>query len=141
MADRLITIANFNEPLEANLAKIKLESAGIKCFLSGENFTATYWLLSPADRGVKIQVRESEAKKALQILGAKEGQRLEKDEEKSLTAQTYDLLCPKCHSKDIEYEEFSRKAFFLSILFFRFPLPIPKKKYKCGNCGYVWKQL
>ncbi len=139
MADRLITIANFSEPLEANLAKIKLESEGIKCFLVGENFVATYWLLSTADRGVKLQVNKSEAERALEILGTKKGQRLEKDREKDLTAETYDLLCPKCHSKNIEYEKFSRKVFFLSILFFRFPLPILKKKYKCGNCGYVWE--
>lgn len=139
MADRLITIANFNEPLEANLAKIKLESAGIKCFLFGENFTATYWLAALADRGIKLQVKESEAKRALEILGTKESQRLERDEKEGLTVETYDLLCPKCHSKNIEYEKFSRKAFFLSILFFRFPLPILKKRYKCKNCGYVWE--
>jgi Zn finger protein HypA/HybF involved in hydrogenase expression len=139
MADRLITIANFDEPLEANLAKIKLESEGIKCFLAGENFVATYWLLSTADRGIKLQVKESEAKRALEILKTKEDQRLEKDKEKDLTAETYDLLCPKCHSENIEYEKFSRKVSFLSILFFRFPLPILKKKYKCKNCGYVWK--
>ena len=139
MADRLITIANFNEPLEANLAKMKLESAGIKCFLSGENFIATYWLLWLVEGGVKLQVKKSEAERALEILGTKEGQRLEKDREKDLTAETYDLLCPKCHSKNIEYEKFSRKAFFLGILFFRFPLPILKKKYKCGDCGYVWE--
>jgi predicted RNA-binding Zn-ribbon protein involved in translation (DUF1610 family) len=138
MADRLITIANFDEPLEANLAKIKLESAGIECFLLGEN-TAASWLLSLVDRGVKLQVKESEAKRALEILGTKEAQRLEKDEEKDLTAETYDLLCPKCHSEDIEYEKFSRKVSFLSILFFRFPLPILKKKYKCKNCGYAWE--
>jgi len=139
MADRLITIANFNEPLEANLAKIKLESAGIKCFLLGENFTATYWLASFADRGVKLQVKETEAKRALEILETKEGQRLKKDEEKDLTTETYDLLCPKCHSENIEYEKFSRKAAFFSILFFRFPLPILKKSYKCRDCGYVWE--
>jgi Zn finger protein HypA/HybF involved in hydrogenase expression len=135
MTDKLITIANFNEPLEANLAKIKLESEGIKCFLLGENFVATYWFLSQADRGIKLQVKKSEAERALEILGTKEKQKLEKD----LTAEVYDLLCPKCHSENIEYEKFSRKAFFLSILFFRFPLPILKKKYKCKNCGYAWK--
>jgi len=139
MTDRLITIANFNEPLEAHLAKIKLESAGIKCFLLGENFTATYWWASFADRGVKLQVKETEAKRALEILEIKEGHGLEKDGKKDLTVETYDLLCPKCHSENIEYEKFSRKAAFLSILFFRFPLPILKKKYKCKNCGYVWK--
>lgn len=33
----VVTIASFTEPLEAEMAKLRLESAGIEVFLSGEN--------------------------------------------------------------------------------------------------------
>jgi hypothetical protein len=36
MADT-VTIARFNEPLEAEMARLRLQSAGIETFLSGEN--------------------------------------------------------------------------------------------------------
>ena len=32
-----VTIARFNEPLEAEMARLRLQSAGIETFLSGEN--------------------------------------------------------------------------------------------------------
>ncbi|RKY23974.1 MAG: DUF2007 domain-containing protein, partial [Planctomycetota bacterium] len=65
MADKLITIARFNEPLQAEMAKIKLDVEGINCFLAGENFVGTYWLLANAEGGVKLQVKETDAEKAL----------------------------------------------------------------------------
>ena len=137
MSDKLVTIANFAfgaDPVcQAELAKMKLNAEGIKCFLAGRNFVGTYWLCSMADQGVKLQVKESDAKRALEILGTKE--KVEID----LTEEPTNLRCPKCHSEDIEYEKFSKKMFFLGILFFRFPLPLLKKRYKCNNCGHTWK--
>lgn len=136
MADKLITIANFDEPLLAKLAKIKLDTEGIDCFLAGENFVSTYWLLANAEGGVKLQVRQADAEKALDII--EHNQPVEAAED-DLPEDPADLRCPKCNSKDIEYEQFSRKFFYLSILLLRFPLPFLKKSYKCKNCGHSWK--
>lgn len=72
MANKLVTIRHFSygsDPAsKAELARIKLEVNGIRCFLAGKNFISMYWLLSSADRGIKLQVRESDAEKALDIL-------------------------------------------------------------------------
>ena len=136
MADKLITIARFNEPLQAELAKIKLDVEGINCFLAGENFVGTYWLLANAEGGVKLQVKETDAEKALEIIEHNQPTEAAED---NLPEETADLRCPKCNSEDVEYEQFSRKLFFLSILLLRFPLPFLKKSYKCNNCGYGWK--
>lgn len=38
---------------EAELARVKLESAGIPCFLADREFTSMYWLSSGASHGVK----------------------------------------------------------------------------------------
>jgi hypothetical protein len=143
MPDRLVTIANFaftSDPVsQAELAKIKLETEGIKCFLSGKNFIGTDWLCSAVAGGVKLQVKESDTKRASEIL--------RNDEKVSIEALGNDLipepisgLCPKCHSDDIEYRRFSKTAFYLGILFFRVPLPLPRKSYKCNNCGHTWKE-
>ncbi|MCK4913885.1 MAG: DUF2007 domain-containing protein [Planctomycetes bacterium] len=68
MDEKFITIATFNEPLQARLAKIKLNEEGIKCFLSGENFAATYWPTQAITGGVKLQVKNNDVEKAIEVL-------------------------------------------------------------------------
>ena len=54
----LVTVGRFEDPLEAQMAKGMLESAGVDCFLVGENVNN---LLGAAFR-VRLQVRmEDEA--------------------------------------------------------------------------------
>ena len=81
MANKLVTIRHFaygSDPAsEAELARIKLEANGIRCFLAGKNFISMYWILSSAERGIKLQVRESDAEKASEILGLIEEARRE----------------------------------------------------------------
>jgi len=142
MPDRFVTIANFaftSDPVsQAELAKIKLEAEGIKCFLPGKNFIGIDWLCSAVAGGVKLQVKESDTKKAFEIL--QDGGKVNIEAlDSNLTPEPTDVLCPKCNSDDIEYRKFSRMAFYLGILFFRVPLPLPLKSYKCNNCGYVWR--
>ena len=132
MTDRLITIATFSGPLQAELSKAKLEGKGIRCFLTED---ATHSLYGYAAGTIKLQIKESDAKRALEILECNQ----RKEPEEDLTEKPADLRCPKCHSEDIEYEKSSKKVFFLSILLLRFPLPFLKKRYKCNNCGHTWK--
>jgi hypothetical protein len=143
MTEKLVTIANFafgpDPASEAELARIKLEAEGISCFLIGKNFPATYWLLSVAERGIKLQVKQSDAKKALEVLGTHKKVDVEETEQNKSDSRPSSPKCPKCNSDDIEYEKFSKKVFYLSILFLRFPLPFLKKGYRCNNCGYTWK--
>ncbi len=136
MSNALVTVASFDEPYKANIAKIKLESEGIECFLSGENFVATYWLLSRAEGGIKLKVNEADSKAAIEILARKEKPL---DTQQSSELGEYDLTCPKCNSENIEYERYSWKMALLSILLFRLPLTWLKEKYKCLDCGHIWK--
>jgi len=142
MSENLVTIAAFaigQDPAwQAELAKMKLESAGIPCFLAGRNFVATYWLLSSAEGGIKLQVRRCDAERARQILSetvpAESGLPPQETGDEPACPQ-----CPKCHCEDVEYERFSKKAFFLSILLLGFPVALLKRTYKCKRCGYTWK--
>ncbi|MHC4911943.1 MAG: putative signal transducing protein, partial [Planctomycetota bacterium] len=124
---------------EAELARIKLEAEGIGCFLAGKNFAGVYWLASHADRGVKLQVRESDAERAKEILSRREKVEIDESEYGDSVAEEGEMRCPWCDSEDVKYEKFSRRLFYLGIAFLRFPVPFPRKKYRCNNCGEVWK--
>lgn len=144
MDERLVTIASFAfsaDPVsEAELARIKLEAEGIPCFLGGKNFAGVHWLASHAEGGVKLQVRESDTERAKEILGRHEKVQIDESECGDSREELEEAKCPRCGSEDIKYERFSRKAFYLGVVLFRFPLPyLKKKRLKCGACGHVWK--
>lgn len=63
MAD-IVTVARFNEPLEAEMARLRLQSAGIETFLSGENGA----LLEPGLGPLQLQVNADDEKDAQAIL-------------------------------------------------------------------------
>jgi hypothetical protein len=143
MVERLVTVARFAytaDPVsEAELARIKLESEGIWCFLAGKNFAGVHWIASLADRGVKLQVRESDAERAKEILSRREKVEIDESEYGDSGAEEGEMRCPRCGSEDFKYEKFSRGVFYLGIAFLRFPVPFPRKKYRCNDCGEVWK--
>ncbi|MFA5293400.1 MAG: DUF2007 domain-containing protein [Phycisphaerae bacterium] len=135
MDDKIIKIARYDDYLQAEIAKIALESEEIKCFLGGDNFVATYGLYSPAVGGVELCIKESDKEKAMEILANIHKPEISNEDKE------YDIICPICKSTNVSYEHYSRWAFLLSFLvLFRVPLSFPVKKYTCKNCGHKWKQ-
>lgn len=63
MAD-VVTIARFNEPLEAEMAKLRLESAGIEVYLAGENAR----IMEPGLGPLELQVSSDDEEDARAIL-------------------------------------------------------------------------
>ena len=62
--EEVITVASFTEPLEAEMAKLRLESAGIQVFLSGENAR----IMEPGLRPLQLQVKAADESDARAIL-------------------------------------------------------------------------
>ena len=62
--DEVVTVARFTEPLEAEMARLRLESAGIETFLSGENAR----IMEPGLGPLQLQVRADDATDARAIL-------------------------------------------------------------------------
>lgn len=60
----VVTIANFTEPMEAEMAKLRLESAGIEVFLSGENAR----IMEPGLGPLQLQVSSDDEADARAIL-------------------------------------------------------------------------
>jgi DNA-directed RNA polymerase subunit RPC12/RpoP len=96
------------------------------------------WLYSNAIGGVKLQVQESDVERSLEILGLDpsgtelgESEEDEKDDE---------WRCPNCDSLNVRFERYSKWGIFLPWLLLNFPLPFPKRKWKCAECGHEWKE-
>lgn len=62
------TVITFTYPYEAHLAKSMLESDGVKVIIADEMTTQVHNFYSNAIGGVKLQVAESDAEKAHEIL-------------------------------------------------------------------------
>lgn len=60
----VVTIANFTEPLEAEMARLRLQSAGIETFLSGENAA----IIQPGLGPLQLQVSAEDEADARAIL-------------------------------------------------------------------------
>ncbi len=80
MPDELITIAQFADSCEANLAKQLLADFGIEAVVTGENFANLYPAL-PLQLA-KLQVRESQSQQAREILESHETQESAQDDMK-----------------------------------------------------------
>lgn len=101
MASRLVTIAQFRDLPVAGLAKSKLESAGIICFLDNEYTVGANWLYSNALGGVKLNVPEEYAEEAKSILDENTAPIATEESEGLLP----DSECPACGATEISEDQ------------------------------------
>ena len=69
-SDKFVTVGKYIEAIDAQMAKGLLESAGIECFLQGENANS---LLGAAFRA-RLLVHKQDEDSARQLLGATNGE-------------------------------------------------------------------
>src|SRR5215510_13066890 len=67
MSDQLVTIATFDIPAKAHVARGTLEAAGIRAVVNNEEAVSALWLPT-ALGGVKVQVLEEDAERAVAVL-------------------------------------------------------------------------
>ena len=67
--ERLVMVGRFLDPVEAQMAKGMLESAGIECFLQGENANA----MVPLAFRVRLQVRHVDEAAARTLMAEASG--------------------------------------------------------------------
>ena len=73
MSRRLVTVATYDLPPIAHIARNALEAAGIKAIISDDQMVGMDWLLSTALGGVKVQVWEEDVERAVVVLEAAAG--------------------------------------------------------------------
>ncbi len=66
--DEFLTIKTFTFPYEAEIVKGRLQSEGIECYLKDEMTVQIISLYSNAIGGIKLQVKQSDIPKAIEIL-------------------------------------------------------------------------
>jgi hypothetical protein len=132
--DRLVTVETVVTSWEAPLARARLESEGIESRMTDENLVRLG--LSNAIGGVKLLVWEQDAVRAAELL--RREARLPEiylvTEEEALWPR-----CPGCNSDNLTLERWSRRLLMGSLLLLRFPILIPRKRWKCRHCGEEWK--
>jgi hypothetical protein len=72
MADKVVTIAEFSDSMKADIARQLLEDFGIKAVVVGEDFANL--TMTPTVMTVKLQVLESDAAKAREIIESAESE-------------------------------------------------------------------
>ena len=70
---KLVTLATFNDPFSSNLAKGKLESEGIECFIASEHRLGRSFGAGGMLGPIELQVNESDIERADKLLQESEG--------------------------------------------------------------------
>jgi hypothetical protein len=134
MDNNLVTIERFRDLPEALLAKGKLESAGILCFLADSELVRTDWLWSNAIGNMRLQVKSEDAQEAMSILREPPPEIFLEEEVGEYYQQP---RCPKCNSIDIGFESIDKPLSYAPMLL-GFCFPVPKNTWKCHACGADW---
>lgn len=134
MTRELVTIERFRDLPQALLAKGKLESAGIRCFLADTELLRTDWLLSNLIGNMRLQVRKEDAEDAVALLHEPIPATFNTDDSGGAFDQPH---CPRCNSLDIAFEVIDR-FWSYALMLLGVPIPFRKSNWKCYACGAEW---
>lgn len=145
----LCTVARFDFPWQAHLARGQLETAGIEAYIADEHTITMDWLYSQALGGVRLQVAKHDLSAARQVLAKisdesslatdidpEEQTTLETDEPLgSITEPITKTYCQACGSAALLPHVQGRRPAFLVFLIAGFPLWPFKRRWRCEDCG------
>jgi DNA-directed RNA polymerase subunit M/transcription elongation factor TFIIS len=138
----LKTVATFEYAHFAHLAKAKLQSEDIECFLFDENTSSMIWFYTNAIGGIKLKVRAEDFDRAERILKENAdgiGDDYDIIQDKTVLEDRDEIItCPKCGAGSVKYEKYSKRFAYLSIILLGFPLLFRNRRYECLNCGNKW---
>lgn len=122
--NEIVVLRYFDNAVEANIAKTKLDAYGIPCFLTEENMAGLYPGHSLVAFRMRLHLFASDRDRAEQIL---------RDEVLAVHDENI-VTCPRCHSTRVSREFPESKA--ENIVYILFGVFLPHKKVnKCIDCG------
>lgn len=134
-----VEIAEYRDLPIAELAKAKLDSEGVACYLTNKQYVGMNWLYSQAIGGVKLFVKKRDENMAKSILETDESEYIAAMEDQFPEAEADDF-CQKCGSSNLSY--INRARFFGAIsILFGMPLILFGIRYKCQDCGHTMKPV
>ena len=142
--DSVVFLESFYEPMAANLARTRLEAAGIPCFLSNEQLVGLLPLYSPITGGVRLHVRQRDAEAALELLHSVPVPPATGPDVASFAAEAPDPVaprCPRCGSPDVAYGPATRNTygFWSGLLTVLLRFPLRGNRFHCFYCGNEFK--
>lgn len=142
--DSVVFLESYYEPMAANLARTRLEAAGIPCFLSNENLVSIMPLYSPITGGVRLHVRQGDVEAAIAVLREVPVPLATTPDEASFAADAPDPVaprCPKCGSSDVAYGPATRNtySFWSGVLSVLLRYPVRGSRHHCFHCGHEFK--
>ncbi|HEY5749906.1 MAG TPA: DUF2007 domain-containing protein [Chryseolinea sp.] len=128
--DDIIVFQQFDNAIDANIVKAKLDAYGIPCFLTEENMANLYpGANSLMIFNVRLHLFANDAERAQQIL----------EEKNLLVHDDGGSACPRCLSKNIVRDFPQRYALklgsTLNVLFFGIFFP-HEKVFRCTDCNH-----
>lgn len=126
--DEIIVFKKYDNAIDANIAKSKLDAYGIPCFLTEENMANLYPGASNLmNFSVRLHLFGYDVDRAMQIMSENH---LRVDDETI-------VRCPRCGSRNNE-RDFPKKLtleFMSSLRYLFFGIFYPEKKvYRCSDC-------
>ena len=131
MPEKLVTIAAFRDAATAHLHRSRLELEGIPAFVADEHLISLGSFYSSLVGGVKLQVSEPDAERALAVLGERPAGPEAKEEESAPS-------CPGCNSLDVRPEGPSWLTVLAAAFFLGIPLLFRRPGWVCRSCGRRW---
>jgi hypothetical protein len=151
---RWVTVACFIDTCRAHIARARLESCGIPCYLDNENLIGIYWYYANAVGGIKLKVPEEEFAQAREALIPETVEPvMDTSPDPPGSAVT---RCIRCRSMDVYHQPTMHRIFLLVLLGVEF-LPLVfiwllalvvfpswamlffvKPAWKCQECGCEW---
>ena len=132
----LVLLRRFRDLPEALLAKGKLDSAGIDCFLADENMVRMDWFISNLLGGVKLMVDSEDFREATALLNEPAPEELHVEG----VGEYVQPRCPQCGSLDTAFAELNKKVSYTSA-WLGVPIPLSRKDWRCHTCGHQWEDV
>jgi hypothetical protein len=129
------TVASFQDPVEAQIVRALLESAGIDAIVADLNLVTLDWPMAQALGGVKLQVPQADVAEAKRLIAAYRAGELAHDD-----GEPPDR-CGLCGSTDLDsFVPVSQQALALAV-FAISAAPISTRTQRvCTMCGAVETQ-
>jgi len=146
MQSKWVTVATFNMPYQAHLAKARLEAEDIPVIIRDEHLISINQLYSPALGGVKLQVSPDKLKEAQEILDSAPD--VELTDEEALSAKMPEehgprppesIECLQCGSEGFAEELDYPIERFLNGLLLGLPYLWIGRPLHCRACNHTFR--
>jgi len=135
---RLVTVRRYRDLPEAYVGRSLLESAGIPAWIADEHLVRMNWFYSNLVGGMRLQVDESAAAAAREILEARVPGIITYGQEEAYVQPT----CPKCGSAEITLGGGTERGRSLVALYvLAIPVPPREAAWHCEACGTQWADV